>query len=95
MAKTFTKTLKSQKSLSSTFEASKKICIDSKLDILENKLNNDGFIIKAKEPMKWLTTNWPNNINIKGEIFNDSLMVSSKQLAKGPARLKTETLMIS
>lgn len=83
MAKTFTKTLKSQKSLSSTFEASKKICIDSKLDILENKLNNDGFIIKAKEPMKWLTTNWPNNVNIKGEIFNDSLMVKLETTSKG------------
>jgi len=83
MSKSFTKTLKSSKSLDVTYAACKKTCIDGKLNIVENELTETGFTLKAKEPMKWLTTNWPNSIHIKCEVFNDALMVRLEASSKG------------
>jgi len=75
LGKTFTKTIKSTKDLAQTFEICKKICDDGKLKLKSESLSATGFELHATEPMKWLTTNWPNNVKFVGELFQGSVVV--------------------
>ncbi len=75
LGKSFNQNLKSSLDLQTTFNLCKKVCADSKLKIKNEGLEGNSFSIKAAEPMKWLTTNWPNNIAIVGEVFQDNIIV--------------------
>jgi hypothetical protein len=75
LGKTVSRTVKSTKGLSQTYKICKKLCSDLKLKVTSDSFNDSSFEIDASEPMKWLTTNWPNNINFKGELLKGSVNV--------------------
>jgi hypothetical protein len=73
--KTFSKTVKSTKDLTQTYKICQKLCSDSNMKIKTDSSSKTSFEIHAVEPMKWLTTNWPNNIKFKGEVLDGSVIV--------------------
>ena len=83
LGKTFSKTVKSSKDLSQTFQICKKLCQDGNLKFKSESLVNSTFEIHATEPMKWLTTNWPNNIKFKGELFDGAVIVRLEAASNG------------
>ena len=83
LGKTFSKTIKSTKSLDQAFAACKKICEDSKLKLKSESSTSSNFEIHAAEPMKWLTTNWPNNVKFKGEVFEGQVVVRIEAASNG------------
>jgi len=83
LGKSFHKSIKSTKDMEYTYEVCKKICVDSNLKIKIDNFTPQKFEIIASEPMKWVSTNWPNTIEIKAEIFKDDTMVSLKADSKG------------
>jgi hypothetical protein len=83
LGKTFRKTVKSTKDLATTYQVCKKICEDGKLKMKQDEVNADNFTIHAAEPMKWITTNWPNSILLKGEIFEGKVLVNLEAESKG------------
>jgi hypothetical protein len=83
LGKTFRKSVKSGKNLQSTYEVCKKLCLDSKLNMKQDEISESEFVINASEPMKWLSTNWPNSILMRGEVFDDKVMVSLEAESKG------------
>ena len=83
LGKTFRKTVKSSKDLTTTYQACKKLCEDGKLKMKQDEVNTNGFTIHAAEPMKWMTTNWPNSILCKGEIFDGKVLVNLEAESKG------------
>jgi hypothetical protein len=83
LGKTFRKSVKSKKSLESTYQICKKLCEDGNLKMKTDSLSGDRFEILASEPMKWMTTNWPNSILAKGEIFEGEVIVSLQAESKG------------
>lgn len=83
LGKNFTQTIKSQLDINKTYEIAKKVCADSKLNIKEDSNSSDAFKISASEPMKWLSTNWPNNIQVEGELFEGKVIVKALATSKG------------
>jgi len=83
LGKTFRKTVKSSKDLATTYKVCMKLCKDGKLKIKQDDVYSNIFKVQAAEPMKWMTTNWPNSILIKGEIFEGKVMVSLEAESKG------------
>lgn len=83
LGKNFTQTIKSELDANKTYEIAKKVCFDSKLNIKEDSKSDESFKISASEPMKWLSTNWPNNIQIEGELFEGKVIVKVLATSKG------------
>jgi hypothetical protein len=83
LGKTFTKTLKSNKDLKGTYDVCKKLCNDGKLKLKSDVFSQSGFEVHATEPMKWLTTNWPNNIRFIGEVFDGAVIVRLEATSNG------------
>lgn len=83
LGKTFSKTVKSSKDLKQTYEICKKLCLDGKLKIKSDSYDVVKFEIHGAEPMKWLTTNWPNNIKFKGELYEGSVVVRLEAESNG------------
>lgn len=83
LGKTFRKSVKSSKELATTYQVCKKLCEDGKLKMKQDDVNAENFTIHASEPMKWITTNWPNSILIKGEVFDGAVIVSLEAESKG------------
>jgi hypothetical protein len=83
LGKTFRKSVKSTKDLATTYQVCKKLCEDGKLKMKQDELNSETFLIQAAEPMKWITTNWPNSIALKGEVFDGKVIVSLEAESKG------------
>jgi hypothetical protein len=83
LGKTFTKTIKSTKDLDSTYKVCMKLCSDGKLKIKSDTSTSAGFEIHASEPMKWITTNWPNNIKFVGELFDGAVIVRLEATSNG------------
>ena len=83
LGKTFTRSIKSTKDLTSTYNICKKLCVDGKLKLKSDAASPTGFEIHAAEPMKWLTTNWPNNIRFIGEVFDGAVIVRLEATSNG------------
>ena len=92
LEKTFTKTIKSDKPLDTSRTAALKVCSDSKLKIKSDEHSDSGFMIHATEPMKWLTTNWPNNVKIKGEIFDGKTVISLEATSNGTSMTQDKNI---
>lgn len=83
LGKTHSLTLKSSKSLSESYEICKRVCENRGLKAKSSSLGDVDFSVVASEPMKWLTTNYPNIISVRGEIFGDAVMLSLSAESKG------------
>lgn len=83
LGKTFTRTVKSTKDLMGTYKVCMKLCTDGKLKIKSDDSSASGFEIHAAEPMKWITTNWPNNIKFIGEVFEGAVVVRLEATSNG------------
>lgn len=83
LGKTFSKTVKSTKDLAQTYKICQKLCSDANMKIKSESSSDTTFEIHAAEPMKWLTTNWPNNIKFKGELFEGSVIVRLDAASNG------------
>lgn len=83
LGKTFTRTVKSTRDLETTYKACKKLCSDGGLKLKSDSLSGSGFEIHGSEPMKWLTTNWPNNIKFVGELFDGAVIVRVEAASNG------------
>jgi hypothetical protein len=83
LGKTFAQTLKSNLDLNKTQIACKKVCLDSGLKLKDESAGEASFGLVASEPMKWLSTNWPNSITISGEVFEDRVLVKLSATSAG------------
>ncbi len=83
LGKTFTKTVKSTKDFDQTYEACIKLVKDSGLKLKSESKTASTFEIHGAEPMKWLTTNWPNKITFRGEIFDGMVLVKLNATSNG------------
>jgi hypothetical protein len=83
LGKTHSLTLKSSKNLSESYEICKRVCESRGLKAKSSSLGDVDFSVVASEPMKWITTNYPNSISVRGEIFGDAVMLSLFAESKG------------
>jgi hypothetical protein len=83
IGKTETKTAKSSKDLETTYEVCKKLGIDGGLLMKSDTKREQDFELHFAEPMKWLSTNYPNNIKFIGEIYEDSVTVRLEAYSNG------------
>jgi hypothetical protein len=83
LGKTFTQTMKSNLDLEKTRSACKKVCADTGLKLKEESASEASFTIVASEPMKWMSTNWPNSVSIKGELLEDRVLVNLSATSGG------------
>lgn len=75
IGKSFSQVVKSKKDLATAFQICQKLCDDGGLKITSKEFQDSSFFVKASEPMKWLSTNYPNEIQMTGEVLEGQVMV--------------------
>jgi len=83
LGKSEIRTIKSSKDLEASYEVCKKICIDGKLNSKTDEKTEKGFELHFSEPMKWLSTNYPNNLKLIGEVFEGSVVIRLEAYSNG------------
>lgn len=67
MSKSAISSFKFAGDLSALHQATQTACERMSLKVKAGDLTESGFLIKASERMKWLTTNWPVSFKISAE----------------------------